>query len=74
MNYRFAEPCEVWRMTLRGGRVAHAMVVPRGLDLRVLWFIDGVPQDGKTVLVWEDAVRAADSYRRRAETDCPATS
>jgi hypothetical protein len=74
MNHRFEEPCEVWRMTLRGGRVAHAMVVPRGLDVDVLWFIDGVPQDGTTVPDWEGAVRVADTYRLQAEAERSAIS
>jgi len=57
---RIDEPCEAWRLRLPDGRSAYAMIVPRGVDVSVVWFLDGKVQGGTTAATWEEAVRVAD--------------
>lgn len=62
--HRIAEPCEVWRSGLQDGRVAHAMVVPRGYCCSFLWLINDVLEGGEDCADWESAVIRAGQVRQ----------
>jgi hypothetical protein len=61
---RIEEPLEMWRMLLPDGRRARATIVPQGMSVDIVWFINDRLEGGQRVADWATAVRRAADVRQ----------
>ena len=63
MKSTYCEPTVMWRMRHRDGRLAHALVLPRGHGAAVIWFLNGRPLGSRDCDDWAHAIQWSDQMR-----------
>ena len=54
---------EIWRVKTRQGQTARAMLVPRGTELSLTWFVNDRLDGAEDFTDWAAALRRADALR-----------
>ena len=59
----YNEPTVMWRMRHRDGRLAHAVIGPRGDRASVIWFLNDRPLGSHDFDDWTSAIRWSEQMR-----------